>query len=79
MEIGATWANLGIELVRLAREDLWRFSVFVGFIAIAGGVALAIMVLVLKVIVIGPLDRLRGEYEETSRRGREPREPRLPL
>jgi hypothetical protein len=78
--MGAGWPDVALELVRLAREDIWRFAAACLGLAIAGGIGLAIMVLTLKVVVLGPLTRFRIQYDEARKRGRDrPKQEKLPL
>lgn len=76
---GATWGDLGLDLLKLAREDLLTFAVVCVCAALVLGASLAIMVLILKVVVIGPMARHTLGYDEARQQARERREPRLPL
>jgi hypothetical protein len=76
----ASWPDVALALILLARENLTLFVIVSLGLAIAGGVALAIMALTLKVVVLGPLTRFRIDYQAARRRGAErPKQEKLPL
>lgn len=77
--MGATWPDVALELVRLARDDIGRFIITCAGLAAAGGIALAIMVLSLKIVVLGPLTRFRIQFDEARGKGQKPKQEKLPL
>lgn len=73
---GATDGDAIIALLAFAKEAPWTFVLTVPG---AMGLALVIMVLVLKVVVIGPLTQRSNETERERRAERERGQQRLPL
>ena len=73
---GATYADAIIAAIEFAKDHPWRFLLTM---PISIGLGLVIMVLVLRILVIGPINSYRNQYDTKREQTRRLRQPRLPL